>query len=153
MAQHNLRTVVAFEVTRTLGRKKFWLITLLVPAAIAIVIALIVLSNTSVESNSAAQADAELAFTYSDASGYIDPATATAFGGTVVTDDAAANDARLNAGGLIFSAPLPSGAVYERYLGLLATIGTTTVTAGKINAFLSFDQPPAQRAYPDAMPV
>lgn len=73
--------------------------------------------------------------------------------GTLVTDDAAANDARLNAGGLIFSAPLPQGAVYERYLGILAVIGTTTVTAGKINAFLAFDQPPAQRAYPDAMPV
>jgi hypothetical protein len=73
--------------------------------------------------------------------------------GTLVTDDAAANDARLNAGGLIFSAPLPQGALYERYLGILAVIGTTTVTAGSINAFLSFDQPPAQRAYPDAMPV
>lgn len=73
--------------------------------------------------------------------------------GTLVTDDAAVNDARLNAGGLIFSAPLPQGALYERYLGILAVIGTTTVTAGSINAFLSFDQPPAQRAYPDAMPV
>jgi len=73
--------------------------------------------------------------------------------GTLVTDDSAANDARLNAGGLIFSAPLPQGAVYERYLGILAVIGTTTVTAGSINAFLSFDQFPANRAYPDAMPV
>ena len=73
--------------------------------------------------------------------------------GSLVTDDDAANDARLNAGGLIFSAPLPSGAVYERYLGILAVIATTTVTAGKINAFLSMDPYPAQRAYPDAMPV
>lgn len=73
--------------------------------------------------------------------------------GTLVTDDAAVNDPRLNAGGLIFSAPLPQGALYERYLGILAVIGATTVTAGSINAFLSFDQPPAQRAYPDAMPV
>ena len=31
------------------------------------------------------------------------------------------------------------GAVYERYLGVLATIATTTVTAGKINAFLTKD--------------
>lgn len=73
--------------------------------------------------------------------------------GTLVTDDAAANDARLNAGGLICSIALPQGAVYERYLGILAVIATTTVTAGKINAFLSADPYPAQRAYPDAMPV
>lgn len=73
--------------------------------------------------------------------------------GTLVTDDAAANDARLNAGGLIASVALPQGAVYERYLGILAVIGTTTVTAGAINAFLSVDPYPANRAYPDAMPV
>jgi len=73
--------------------------------------------------------------------------------GTLVTDDAAANDARLNAGGLIYAGVLPQGAVYERYLGILAVTGTTTTTAGKINAFLTFDAPPTQRAYPDAMPV
>ena len=57
-----------------------------------------------------------------------------------VTDDAAANDAQLNAGGVIAVVALPmEGAVYERYLGILATIATTTVTAGKINAFLTHD--------------
>jgi len=73
--------------------------------------------------------------------------------GTIVTDDAAANDARLNANSLICSVALPQGAVYERYLGVLAVIGTTTVTAGTINAYLAMDPYPAQRAYPDAMPV
>lgn len=73
--------------------------------------------------------------------------------GTLVTDDAAANDARLNAGGLICSIALPQGAAYERYLGILAVIGTTAVTAGAINAFLSPDPYPAHRYYPDAMPV
>lgn len=62
--------------------------------------------------------------------------------GTFVTDDAAANDSKLNAGGLIFYGTMPGeGAVYERYLGILAVIGTTTVTAGKINAFLTLDPP------------
>lgn len=57
-----------------------------------------------------------------------------------VTDDAAANDAQMNAGGVIAVVALPQeGAVYERYLGLLAIIATTTVTAGKINAFLTHD--------------
>jgi hypothetical protein len=56
--------------------------------------------------------------------------------GTLVTDDAAANDARLNAGGVIAAVALPM-ATYERYLGIQCVIGTTTVTAGKINAFLT----------------
>lgn len=57
-----------------------------------------------------------------------------------VTDDANANDAELNAGGVIAAVALPmEGVPYERYLGILCTIGTTTVTAGAINAFLTHD--------------
>lgn len=57
---------------------------------------------------------------------------------TFVTDDAAANSAELNAGGTIMAVALPLG-TYERYLGILAVTGTTTTTAGKINAFLTHD--------------
>lgn len=67
-----------------------------------------------------------------------------------VTDDAAAND--VDQGDIIAVIPLPLEGdlvVYERYLGILATVGTTTVTAGKINAFLT-NTPPAWKAYPDA---
>lgn len=72
--------------------------------------------------------------------------TTTAF----VTDDAAANSAQLNAGGIIFMGPVPmEGVVYERYLGVLAVIATTTVTAGKINAFLTKD-PGKWKAYAEA---
>ena len=63
----------------------------------------------------------------------------------LVTDDAAANSAALNAGGTILVAELPKG-TYERYLGILCTIGTTTVTDGKINAFLTMD-PPSWKAF------
>jgi hypothetical protein len=71
--------------------------------------------------------------------------------GTFVTDDAAANDAQLNAGGVIACVPLPmEGKVYEAFLGILCVIGTTTVTAGKINAFLTLD-PRRWKAYPDAL--
>lgn len=66
---------------------------------------------------------------------------------SLVTDDSAANDARLNAGGLIYCGKLPSGS-YERYLGILAVTGTTTTTAGTINAFLTSD-PALYRAYAD----
>lgn len=58
--------------------------------------------------------------------------------GTFVTDDAAANDAELNAGGLIACVKLPRG-TYERYLGILCITATTTTTAGAINAFLTND--------------
>ncbi len=57
-----------------------------------------------------------------------------------VTDDAAANDTQMNAGGVIAVVALPmEGAVYERYLGILVTRTTTAITAGKINAFLTLD--------------
>lgn len=70
-------------------------------------------------------------------------------GPSLVTDDAAANSAALNAGGVILCAPLPMG-TYERYLGILCTVGTTEVTAGKINAFLTKD-PAAWSALPDGI--
>jgi ABC-2 type transport system permease protein len=93
MGQHNLRTVIGFEVNRTLGKKKFWLITFLVPIAIGIVIALVALGNMTAANSTGAQSDADLSFTYSDASGYVDPNAAKALGGTAVTDDAAAIEA------------------------------------------------------------
>ncbi len=69
---------------------------------------------------------------------------------TFVTDDAAANSALLNAGSTILVAALPQGTAYERYLGIICTIGTTAVTAGKINAFLTAD-PTGWKAYADAI--
>lgn len=68
---------------------------------------------------------------------------------TLVTDDAAANSAALNAGGQILVAKLPAG-TYERYLGILCVVGTTTITAGTINAFLT-SQPPLLKSMPDAI--
>lgn len=69
--------------------------------------------------------------------------------GDFVTDDAAVNDARLNAGGVICCIAIPlEGKVYERYLGILAITTTTTTTEGKINAFLTLD-PTGWRSYAD----
>lgn len=65
-----------------------------------------------------------------------------------VTDDSAANDAELDAGGVVAAVALPMDE-YERYLGILATIGTTTVTEGAINAFLTPDVS-RWKAYADA---
>jgi len=70
---------------------------------------------------------------------------------SLVTDDAAANSPLLNAGGYIYAGRLPYGQNYERYLGVLAVVGTTTITAGKINAFLTPDLS-AYRSYADNVP-
>lgn len=71
--------------------------------------------------------------------------------GTFVTDDAAVNSAQLNAGGVIACVALPmEGQVYEAFLGILAIVATTEVTAGKINAFLTLD-PSKWTAKPDAL--
>jgi hypothetical protein len=68
-----------------------------------------------------------------------------------VTDDAAANSSELNAGNATFVVALPSeGPAYERYLGVLAIVGTTATTAGKINAFLTLD-PRGWDAYPEGV--
>lgn len=68
--------------------------------------------------------------------------------GTFVTDGTDANDPEMKAGAIIFSSPLPvAGNPYERYLGILATVATTTVTAGKINAFLTLDPPRSLGTY------
>ena len=66
-----------------------------------------------------------------------------------VTDDDAANDAQLNAGGTIYQGMLPEDDTYEQFLGILAVIATTTVTAGSIDAFLTFDVN-SWKSYPDA---
>lgn len=71
--------------------------------------------------------------------------------GLMVTDDAALNDSRLNVNQVIAKVQLPKG-VYERYLGILCTIATTTVTAGKINAFLT-RTPPDWAAMADSEPT
>ena len=63
----------------------------------------------------------------------------------LITDDSAANSTQLNAGEYITVIQVPRG-VYERYLGILCTVGTTTVTAGAINAFLT-PEAPAWKAY------
>lgn len=76
-------------------------------------------------------------------------ATVHLLSASLVSDDAAANSDALNAGGVILAAKLPSGS-YERYLGVLCTIGTTAVTAGTINAFLTKDFA-SWKAYADAL--
>ena len=85
-AQHNLRTVVDFEFTRTMKKRGFWIATLSIPVVMAIVFALVYLSNSTTAASADAQKTATMAFNYTDGSGLIAPDIATAMGGTKVTD-------------------------------------------------------------------
>ena len=53
--------------------------------------------------------------------------------------------------GKTFVVPLPAGTAvpYERFLGILQVTGTAAFTAGKLNAFITFD-PFGWKAYADA---
>lgn len=51
---------------------------------------------------------------------------------------AASTPAGQTAGSVLFAIRLPSG-TYERYLGVLCTVATQTVSAGKVNIFLAKD--------------
>lgn len=80
MAQHNLGTVIGFEVIRTVTKRRFWIGTLSVPVIMAVVFGLIFLSNTTTDTASQAQSSAEFTLSYTDASGLITPQDAALFG-------------------------------------------------------------------------
>jgi ABC-2 type transport system permease protein len=89
MARHNLSTVVSFEVTRTLKKRRFWIATLIVPIALAIVGLLVGSSSAATDNSVSAQKNAKFTFSYTDASGYVNPVVVTALGGTQSHDPAA----------------------------------------------------------------
>jgi ABC-2 type transport system permease protein len=89
LAQHNLGTVVRFEFLRTISKRRFWVATLVVPLLIIIVFALVFVSSESSDKSEEAQKSAHFSFSYTDASGLIDPAVPHALGGTVASSPAA----------------------------------------------------------------
>ncbi|OIQ79195.1 ABC-2 family transporter protein [mine drainage metagenome] len=86
MAKHNLRIVVGFEVHRTLAKKRFWVLTLLVPMAIGLVFGLVFVSNSSTNNSLNSQKSAKFTFAYTDASGEVSDAVVSSFGGTKSTN-------------------------------------------------------------------
>lgn len=59
---------------------------------------------------------------------------------TAALATAASTPAGQTAGSTLFALKMPSG-TYERYLGVLCTIATQTVSAGKVNIFLTRNYP------------
>ncbi len=92
-SNHNLSTVFAFEFKRTVLKPRFWLISMSVPLLIVVVVGLITISGQTTADRAQNQDREPVAFTYTDASGLIDPAIAAAAGGTKVDDPAQARAA------------------------------------------------------------
>jgi ABC-2 type transport system permease protein len=90
MAQHNLNTVISFEFFRTVKKKRFWIATLSIPIVLALIFALVIISNQRTSTAAENQKNAHLSFTYTDDSGLVTDTVATAYGGTRTTDSAQA---------------------------------------------------------------
>ncbi|MET1086945.1 MAG: ABC transporter permease [Arthrobacter sp.] len=105
-ASHNLRTVVDFEFTRTMKKRGFWIATLSIPVVMAIVFALVYLSNSSTAATEDALKTAAVTFTYTDDSGLVTPDIATAMGGTKASGrDQAVQDVKDGAAEAYFAYP------------------------------------------------
>jgi ABC-2 type transport system permease protein len=90
MARHNLNTVIGFEFFRTVKKRRFWVTTLAIPVALAIVFTLLIFSNQSTSTTAEAQKNAHFSFTYTDSSGLVTDTLAATYGGTKTTDGARA---------------------------------------------------------------
>ena len=84
---NNLGTVIAFEIRRTLRRPSFWLMTLMFPALMIVIGAILAVSAASADVDQSTQTD--FSFEYTDPAGLIDPALATAAHGAKIADEAA----------------------------------------------------------------
>ncbi|QNE34611.1 ABC transporter permease [Leifsonia shinshuensis] len=81
MARHNLSTVIGFEFTRTIKKRSFWAVTLIMPLLIFGLGALVISANASSANTADQQKNQRFDFLYVDASGLVDPATAQEYGG------------------------------------------------------------------------
>jgi ABC-2 type transport system permease protein len=86
MGRHNLRTVISFEVVRTLSKPRFWIAILAVPILLVFVALLVTVSSSGSDASAEKQTSSRFTFGYTDASHLISPALARKAGGHLVTD-------------------------------------------------------------------
>ncbi|MDR0849389.1 MAG: ABC transporter permease [Propionibacteriaceae bacterium] len=88
MKNSNVRTVVGFEVVRTLKSKAFWIGSFTAPLLILAVYGIAIASSMSGTQTIEDQAQTAFAFEYADASGIVQDNIATAMQGTKISDPA-----------------------------------------------------------------
>lgn len=84
MARHNLSTVIAFEFKRTVTKRSFWVVTLILPLLVFGLGALLISANVSSANTADQQKNARFDFLYSDASGLVSPNLAREYGGKLI---------------------------------------------------------------------
>ena len=97
MRHHNLRTVVGFELRRTITKRRFWIATLIVPVVLSDVFGLVYVSNRATSSSLAAQKKATFTFEVADGSGLVSLRVVRHLGG-VPEASVAAGIAKVRAG-------------------------------------------------------
>ncbi|WP_028707763.1 ABC transporter permease [Propionicicella superfundia] len=118
LSVHNVGRVIRFEVTRTLRKPTFWALSLAVPLLFGAVFGLVYFSSSSTESAATAQSEQRFDFTYTDASGIVDPHLAAAMGGREVTDgEAALADVRAGTSTAYFAFPAEPATQATRVYG------------------------------------
>lgn len=91
------RTVLGFEIARTLKKKSFWIGALVVPVVVVIIGFLQFLGAQTAQDSAASRSEEGFAFVYLDESGLIAESIAAGFGGTPVAS-AEAGEAQLRDG-------------------------------------------------------
>jgi ABC-2 type transport system permease protein len=74
---HNLSNVIAFEISRTVKKRRFWVGILAMPLMIAIIFALVIVSSNNSATTSKNQKNAKFSFEYIDNSGQVDTSIVT----------------------------------------------------------------------------
>jgi ABC-2 type transport system permease protein len=87
---HNLRTVMSFEIVRTLKKKTFWIMALGFPVMIAAVFGIVFMSNVSTEQAAKDLEKQKFTLQITDTSGLIKPELASAFGAKAADSKGAA---------------------------------------------------------------
>lgn len=83
---HNLQTVFAFEVVRTLKKKSFWITALSFPVVIALVFAIIFFSNQATEQATLDTKNQKFNFALTDTASLINPQLLTQLHATSISD-------------------------------------------------------------------
>lgn len=94
---HNLGTVFRFEVARTLKKKSFWVVSLLMPVMVGVVAGIIYFSNKATDDAAKDVEKQKFSFMVKDDSGLVNPALLKAMNGRTTDDrEAAIEDVKAN---------------------------------------------------------
>lgn len=90
---HNLGTVFRFEVTRTIKKRSFWIVSLMFPLLIGVIAGIIYFSNKTTDEASKKAGNTQFSLAVTDESHLVNPALIKAYHAKTFTDKAAGIEA------------------------------------------------------------